>query len=147
MGFVDSNRHVPARSGWNFFMPGAYWDPHKVVPLTNLDFSELFGIPTKNVDLSINGAAMIFGGIVVFAYLLIPVVWWKLKKQIRLYMDLGPAVFHDGIFICAHDGASDQNAFTLDVEREIHTGHAVFQYIIVLSAYCQSKVIIDVRLD
>ncbi len=76
--------------GWNFFAPGSYWDPHKVVPLTNVDFSELFGIPTKNVDLSINAAAMIFGGIIVLAYLTLPLIWWKLKGQVKMYKDLGP---------------------------------------------------------
>ena len=27
---------------WNFFGPFAYWDPHKVLPLNNVNVSELF---------------------------------------------------------------------------------------------------------
>ncbi len=27
---------------WNFFGPFAHWDPHRVVPLTNINFSQLF---------------------------------------------------------------------------------------------------------
>lgn len=76
--------------GWNFFMPGEYWDPHKVVPLSNVDFSELFGIPTKLVDLSINPAAIIFGVVVVVVYLMLPAVYWRLKKQTQLLKALGP---------------------------------------------------------
>jgi len=37
---------------WNFFAPFEYWDPHKVVPLNNINLSEIFwlklvGDPTK----------------------------------------------------------------------------------------------------
>lgn len=32
--------------GWNFFMPWEYWDPHKVVALTNVDLPYLFGFRT-----------------------------------------------------------------------------------------------------
>lgn len=32
--------------GWNFFMPWEYWDPHKVVALTNIDLPYLFGFRT-----------------------------------------------------------------------------------------------------
>ncbi|HET7152294.1 MAG TPA: cytochrome C [Candidatus Kapabacteria bacterium] len=85
--------------GWNFFPPGAYWDPHKVVPLTNVDFSELFGIPTKNVDLSINTAAMIFGGIVILAYMAIPVIIWQMKKQVQLFKNLGPYRYFTGAYL------------------------------------------------
>lgn len=76
--------------GWNFFAPGEYWDPHKVVPLSNVDFSELFGIPTKQVDLSINPMAMIFGGVLCGAYLLIPLVYWRIKKETQMLKILGP---------------------------------------------------------
>jgi hypothetical protein len=27
---------------WNFFGPFEYWDPHKVLPLTNVNLSEIF---------------------------------------------------------------------------------------------------------
>src|SRR5918998_499396 len=30
--------------GWNLYWPWAYWDPHKVVPMTNMDFPYLLGV-------------------------------------------------------------------------------------------------------
>jgi hypothetical protein len=75
--------------GWNFFMPGEYWDPHKVVPLTNQDFSELFGISSKLVDHSINPAAMIFGAVVCVAYMLLPIVYWMRKSNTPLLQQFG----------------------------------------------------------
>lgn len=47
--------------GWNLFMPWEYWDPHKVVALTNVDLPYAFGVRTYN-------AAVIFGGLVVGGY-------------------------------------------------------------------------------
>ena len=36
--------------GWNFFAPWHYWDPHKVVALTNVDFSDwLLGVESASV--------------------------------------------------------------------------------------------------
>src|ERR687887_266455 len=40
--------------GWNVFMPWQYWDPHKVVPLTNIDLPYFLGIRSTT-------AAMLFG--------------------------------------------------------------------------------------
>lgn len=34
--------------GWNFFAPWEAWDPHLVVPLTNVNLSYLFGIRDAN---------------------------------------------------------------------------------------------------
>jgi len=33
--------------GWNFFLPGEYWDVHKVVPLVNVNLYELLNIDPK----------------------------------------------------------------------------------------------------
>jgi hypothetical protein len=33
--------------GWNFFVPGEYWDIHKVQPLVNVNLSELLNIDPK----------------------------------------------------------------------------------------------------
>ena len=49
--------------GWNLFWPWQYWDPHKVVALTNVDLSEKFGIRSYL-------GASIFGGVVVMGYYL-----------------------------------------------------------------------------
>ncbi|MFQ5716765.1 MAG: cytochrome C [Nitrospinales bacterium] len=47
--------------GWNLFMPWQYWDPHKVVALTNVDLPYAFGVRSYNW-------AMLFGGAVVMGY-------------------------------------------------------------------------------
>ena len=47
--------------GWNLFWPWEFWDPHKVVALTNVDLSEKFGIRDYVL-------ASIFGGAVVGGY-------------------------------------------------------------------------------
>jgi hypothetical protein len=41
---------------WNFFGPFAYWDPHKVVPLNNINVSDIFwlhwlGKPVKGMPI------------------------------------------------------------------------------------------------
>jgi len=33
--------------GWNFFLPGMYWDPHKVAAMTNVDLPYLLGFRTE----------------------------------------------------------------------------------------------------
>src|SRR5512135_3571600 len=45
--------------GWNLFFPWERWDTHRVVALTNIDWTELFGIPTRRVDNSLNPPAML----------------------------------------------------------------------------------------
>jgi len=48
--------------GWNLFMPWEEWDTHRVVSLTNVDFTEFFfGVPTRLVDDSLNPLAMFIG--------------------------------------------------------------------------------------
>jgi hypothetical protein len=61
---------------WNFFGPFEYWDPHKVVPLNNVNLSELFwlnlvGDPTKLGDGGNWFIREIPGIIVVLGYLLV----------------------------------------------------------------------------
>jgi hypothetical protein len=76
--------------GWYFFFPWETWDTHRVVALTNVDLSELFGIPTKNPDTSLNPAAFIFGGLVVMGYFSLGFVYWLRKKNSDLLKKLGP---------------------------------------------------------
>lgn len=47
--------------GWNLFMPWQFWDPHKVLALTNVDLPYAFGIRSYFW-------ASIFGGAVISAY-------------------------------------------------------------------------------
>ncbi|MHB1844948.1 MAG: cytochrome C [Deltaproteobacteria bacterium] len=61
--------------GWNFFLPGAYWDPHKVVAMTNVDLPYLLGARTEV-------SQMLVGMALVGAYFsLIPACWILLKDR------------------------------------------------------------------
>ncbi len=76
--------------GWNIFTPWERWDPHLVVPLNNVDLSEIFGIPTLNIDNSYNIIAILFGSVILIAFYAIPFyIWWR-KKQTPLFKALGP---------------------------------------------------------
>jgi len=55
-----------------------------------VDLSELFGIPTKNPDTSLNPLAFIFGGVVVLGYFSLGVICWLWKKNSGLMKKLGP---------------------------------------------------------
>lgn len=69
--------------GWNFFAPWVKWDPHKVVPLTNVNLSYKFGI---RGDLTAN----IFGFIVVAGYFALgPLLYFWKRKTSRFLQELG----------------------------------------------------------
>lgn len=76
--------------GWYFFFPWETWDTHRVVALTNVDLSELFGISTHNPDMSLNSAAFLFGAVVVIGYFLLAPAYWIWKKNTELLRKLGP---------------------------------------------------------
>ncbi|MEX0602811.1 MAG: cytochrome C, partial [Bacteroidota bacterium] len=75
--------------GWNFFFPWEKWDPHYVAVLTNMDFSEYFGIATKLPDNSINPFAMIFGAIWVVGFYSVGGIYWYLKRNTDVMKKLG----------------------------------------------------------
>ena len=57
---------------WNFFGPFEYWDPHKVVPLNNVNLSEYFWVKMLNTGLPSNIMLREFVGfLAVFAYMFI----------------------------------------------------------------------------
>lgn len=69
--------------GWNIFMPWQYWDPHKVVPLTNVNLSNLFGI---RGDMTAN----FFGFAVVAGYYALgPIYYFWKSKSSRFLQELG----------------------------------------------------------
>lgn len=70
--------------GWNFFMFGEYWDVHKVVPLVNVNLSELLNIDPKTPWLLREIPALILLGIY---FVVIPVVVAKVNK--KFYDSLG----------------------------------------------------------
>ncbi|MBI1883590.1 MAG: cytochrome C [Chlamydiae bacterium] len=70
--------------GWNFFMLGQEWDPHKIVALTNVNLSDLFHIRSQ-------GLAMLFGVGVIGAYYSLAMISFlilKLKKS-QFLKDMG----------------------------------------------------------
>jgi hypothetical protein len=70
--------------GWNLFLPWEYWDPHKVVPLTNVDLPWLVGIRSP-------GAAMAFGLACLGGWLVgIPALVWRWKRRTAVLSELGP---------------------------------------------------------
>jgi uncharacterized membrane protein len=70
--------------GWNLFMPWDYWDPHKVVPLTNVDLPYLVGIRSQ-----LGGT--LFGLFCVGSWLVgIPVAVWMWKREAPFLEALGP---------------------------------------------------------
>jgi hypothetical protein len=69
--------------GWNLFMPWDYWDPHKVVPLVNIDLPYIVGIRSEM-------GAMLFGAICVLGWLVaIPGAFWQWKKDAPVMRQLG----------------------------------------------------------
>jgi uncharacterized membrane protein len=70
--------------GWNLFMPWDYWDPHKVVPLTNVDLPYFLGIRSQLV-------ATLFGLVCVGTWLVgIPIAVWFWKRHVPVMQQLGP---------------------------------------------------------
>jgi hypothetical protein len=58
--------------GWNLYWPWDYWDPHKVVPMTNRDLPYLLGVRDETMTF-ITGLVCVVGW-----FSLAPLVWiWK----------------------------------------------------------------------
>ncbi|MYF97583.1 cytochrome C [Candidatus Poribacteria bacterium] len=69
--------------GWNIFMPWEYWDPHKLVPLTNVNLSYLFGIRNEVT-------ANFFGFAVVAGYFALgPIFYLLTVKSSKFVQELG----------------------------------------------------------
>jgi Cytochrome b(C-terminal)/b6/petD len=69
--------------GWNLFMPWDYWDPHKVVPLTNIDLPYFLGIRSQLL-------ATLFGLVCIGTWLVgIPMVVWLWKREASMMKQLG----------------------------------------------------------
>lgn len=76
--------------GWNFFGPFEYWDTHKVVPLVNINLSELIWIKLLNVGLPKNiFLRESFGLILTVLYLGVIPPLLAAKKLNWLYEKLG----------------------------------------------------------
>ncbi len=81
--------------GWNWFAPWQYWDPHKVVALTNVDLPYLIGglVPDaiRPWFRSYVGQSVV-GGVLVLGFLQAPVaLWfWAKKRGLAFVQQLGP---------------------------------------------------------
>jgi hypothetical protein len=80
--------------GWYFFHPWEVWDTHRVVALTNVDLSELFGIHTRMADGGLNPVAFIFGAVIVLGYFALVPLYWMLKKNTDIMKKLGPVRYN-----------------------------------------------------
>ncbi len=77
--------------GWNLFMPWQEWDTHRVVSLTNVDFTEFFfKVPTRLVDDSLNPLAMLIGSITVVGWYGLAVAFYLWKRGTEVMTKLGP---------------------------------------------------------
>ncbi|MEX1277320.1 MAG: cytochrome C [Bacteroidota bacterium] len=85
--------------GWNFFWPWEKWDPHYVGVLTNVDFSEMFGIATRLPDNSLNPIAFIFGALCILGFYSIIPAYWMLKKNSEFVKKLGMIRYHTVAFL------------------------------------------------
>jgi hypothetical protein len=77
--------------GWYFFWPGVYWDPHKTVALTNVDFPYLVGARTKTAQFIIGAIATgaVFGWFVPLVPVLRKKEWFKQMGMIRFMITAG----------------------------------------------------------
>ncbi|MDH4070410.1 MAG: cytochrome C [Ignavibacteria bacterium] len=76
--------------GWNLFVPWEEWDTHRVVALTNVDFSEFFfGVPTRLVDDSLNPLGMIIGSVTILLWYGLGVAYYFWKKGTEVIQKLG----------------------------------------------------------
>src|ERR1051325_5221832 len=84
---------------WNFFGPYEYWDPNKLVPLVNVDLSELIwvkllGMPLPKMWLIRES----FGLFLCLAYLGLPPLL-ALKTFRRFYLKMGPPRYYVGAYL------------------------------------------------
>ncbi|MBI4168674.1 MAG: cytochrome C [Acidobacteria bacterium] len=84
----------------NFFGPYEYWDAHKLVPLINIEFSQLMWVKLLKMPLPSNPMAReIFGLLVVGAYFLVlPRIMGRFWMK-RHYEKMGPPRFYVMAFL------------------------------------------------
>jgi hypothetical protein len=86
--------------GWNLYFPWEYWDTHRVVALTNVDFTEFFfHIPTRLVDGSLNPIAMGIGSCTIVVWYGIAAVYYLWKRRSEIIKQLGPLRYSIAAFL------------------------------------------------
>jgi len=84
---------------WNFFGPYEYWDPNKLVPLVNVDLSELIWVKALAMPLPhLWVIREMFGIIIVLAYLALPPLL-AIGPFRRFYLKMGPPRYYVGTFL------------------------------------------------
>jgi len=85
--------------GWNLFMPWDYWDPHKVVPLVNVDLSELVWVKILGTSLpKLWPIREVFGIALVLGYMGLPPVLAAGPFR-RFYLKMGAPRYYVGAFL------------------------------------------------
>ncbi len=84
---------------WNFFGPYEYWDPNKLVPLVNVDLSEIIWVKMLGMPLpKLWPIREMFGILLVLAYLGLPPLL-AMGPFRRFYQKMGPPRFYVGAFL------------------------------------------------
>ena len=84
---------------WNFFGPYEYWDPNKLVPLVNVDLSELIWVKALNMPLpKLWIIREMFGIGFCLAYLGLPPLL-AAKPFRRFYLKMGAARYYVGAYL------------------------------------------------
>jgi len=110
--------------GWYFFWPWEFWDTHRVVALTNVDLSEMFGLHTRDADGNLQLPAMLFGAVVVGGYYMLGVLYWLKKKNSEFFKRVWIiALQRYCFFISLYDGFANQNGFTACAQHQVCLGY------------------------
>ncbi len=84
---------------WNFFGPYEYWDPNKLVPLVNVDLSEIIWVKMLGMPLpKLWVIREMFGIIFVLGYLGLPPLL-AIGPFRRFYQKMGPPRYYVGTFL------------------------------------------------
>jgi hypothetical protein len=84
---------------WNFFGPYEYWDPNKLVPLVNIDLSELVWVQWLGMPLpKLWPIREMFGIILVVGYLSLPPLL-AIGTFRRFYLKMGAPRYYVGAFL------------------------------------------------
>jgi hypothetical protein len=84
---------------WNFFGPYEYWDPNKLVPLVNVDLSELIWVKALHMPLPhLWLIRELFGLALVLAYLGLPPLL-ALGPFRRFFLKMGPPRYYVGAYL------------------------------------------------
>src|SRR6202158_5235446 len=81
--------------GWNLYWPWHYWDPHKVVPMTNRDFPYMLGVRDETLTFWV-------GAVLIFAWFGLAPLFWIWKRNHPQMRRLGAARYFivSFLFLC-----------------------------------------------